>query len=83
MRFAKIIGGLLLFLVAAWLIIPAALEAWSLVSLPIDSPKQPAQEFAIGKFSLRGWSFVIITGIVGIVLVPFGFHLLLSRNAES
>ena len=83
MRFAKTIGGLLLLLVAAWMIFPAAIEARALVSLPADSPKQPAQELAIGKFSLRGWSFVLMTGIVGIALVPIGLHLLVSRNAES
>jgi hypothetical protein len=83
MRLAKIVCGLLLIVAAAWLVVPAAREAWSLVSLAADSPKQPAMEFAIGKFSLRGWSFVLMSGMVGIVLVSFGFHVLLSQNAES
>jgi hypothetical protein len=83
MRFAKILSGLLLLVVAAWFVIPAALEAWSLVSLPIDSPKQPGMEFAIGRFSFRSWSFVLTTGFVGVMLTYFGFRLLLLRNAES
>ena len=82
LRVAQLLTGIVSLWVAAWFGIPAVVQAWRLVSLPRNSPRQPCFEFCLGDLTLSGWSFVAIGGGAGILLAAFSCYVLFALGAR-
>jgi hypothetical protein len=76
----RLLSGVVGLGAAAWLCGPAAYQGWKLLSLPLNSPRQPHLEFSVGSLSLTGWAFVGIVGGAGVLLAAFSACLLFPRD---
>jgi hypothetical protein len=83
MRLLQWLYGMVSLCLAAWLCIPAAFQAWQLLSLPRNSARQPHLEFSIGSFTLGGWAFVGTLGCAGLLLAITGLYVLTLRETDG